>query len=159
MAFVVKLALLFIIARVFSPYRKSVIFIYVFIGLLLVYYTAGLIVKIRPCMPVSDYWYGNHSRCLDQQAIIMCDSIVSVVSDIMILLLPLPLTWSLQMETKKKLRVMGILAAGGLATGFSIYRLAMIVETGRSANQTMVFTRVVLSGYVDPRPTGPTAHI
>ena len=158
MAFVVKLALLLIIARVFSPYKKSVIFIYTFTGLLLAYYIAGLVVKIRPCMPVSDYWESDHSNCLDQRAVIMCDSIVSVVSDILILFLPLPLTWSLQMEAKKKLRVMGILAAGGLATGFSIYRLAMIVQTGDSPNQTMVFARVVLSGYVGPRSTCSTGN-
>lgn len=158
MAFVVKLALLLIIARVFSPYKKSIIFIYTFTGLLLAYYIAGLVVKIRPCMPISDYWESDHSNCLDQRAVIMCDSIVSVVSDVLILFLPLPLTWSLQMEAKKKLRVIGILAAGGLATGFSIYRLAMIVETGNSPNQTMVFSRVVLSGYVDPCPTRSTGH-
>ena len=146
MAFTVKLALLIIIARVFKPYKKAVYFIYVFIALLAGYYGSGLVIKARPCMPVSAYWNGDTSKCLDQRAIIIGDSVASVISDLIILILPLPLTWSLQMETKKKIRVMAILAAGGLATAFSIYRLVMIAETGSSPNQTMVFTRVILSG-------------
>jgi hypothetical protein len=146
MAFFVKLALLFIIARVFSPYKKTVLFINVFIGVLFAYYASGLVLKARPCWPVSAYWHGELDKCLDQRAIIICDSVASVFSDLIILLLPVPLVGSLNMELKKKLRVMGILAAGGLATGFSVYRLIMIVMDGKSANQTMVFARVVLSG-------------
>lgn len=146
MAFSVKLALLVIIAKVFKPYKKAIYFIYVFVALLLGYYGSGLVIKARPCMPVSAYWLGDQSKCLDQQAIIIGDSVASVISDLIILILPLPLTWSLQMETKKKIRVMGILAAGGLATAFSIYRLVMIAQTGGSQNQTMVFARVILSG-------------
>ncbi|KKZ67229.1 hypothetical protein EMCG_07079 [[Emmonsia] crescens] len=146
MAFFVKLALLLIIARVFSPYKRTVIFIYVFLGILFAYYVSGLVIKARPCSPVSAYWGASEGSCLDQRAIIICDSVISVVSDLIILVLPLPLAWSLHLDTKKKLRIMAILGAGGLATAFSIYRLVMIVITGASPNQVMVFTRVVLSG-------------
>lgn len=46
------------------------------------------------------------------------------------------------------MKVMALLSAGGLATGFSLYRLVMIVQDGQSPDQTMVFTRVILTGYV-----------
>ncbi len=148
MAFFVKMALLFILIRVFAPYKKTVKFMYVLLALLLAYYIPALIIKIRICMPISTYWTRDgRGSCLDQGAVIMSDSIMSVVSDLSILLLPLPLTWSLQMPTKKKLRVMGILGAGGLATAFSIYRLWMIVVDGASPDQTIVFIKVILSGY------------
>lgn len=86
------------------------------------------------------------SKCLDQRAIIIADAIVSAVSDLVILLLPTPLTWSLQLPLRKKLRVAGILCAGGIATAFSIYRLGMIIAEGASINQTVVFVKVILSG-------------
>ncbi|PGH03210.1 hypothetical protein GX51_04245 [Blastomyces parvus] len=146
MAFFVKLALLLIIARVFSPYRRTVIFIYVFLGVMFAYYVSGLVIKARPCSPVSAYWGASEGPCLNQRAIIICDSVISVASDLIILVLPLPLAWSLHLDAKKKFRIMAILGAGGLATAFSIYRLVMIVATGSSPNQVMVFTRVVLSG-------------
>ncbi|KAK2813907.1 hypothetical protein FQN50_000308 [Emmonsiellopsis sp. PD_5] len=146
MALVVKLALLLIIARVFSPYKKTVKFIYALLAVLFGYYISGLIIKIRPCNPIPAYWGAAQGSCLNQRIILICDSVVSVTSDLMILFLPLPLAWSLQMDTRKKLRVMAILGAGGLATAFSIYRLAMVVAIGASPNQVMVFTKVVLSG-------------
>jgi hypothetical protein len=88
---------------------------------------------------------------MNQSAIITSDAIISVVSDLTILLLPTPLTWSLQLPRRRRLRVSGILCAGGIATAFSIYRLAMIVSERNSTNQTIVFIKVILSGYVASR--------
>ncbi|KAI9702323.1 MAG: hypothetical protein M1836_000802 [Candelina mexicana] len=146
MAFFVKVALLTILTRVFAPYRKTLILIYIVIGLLLAYYIPALITKIRICMPISAYWRGEREKCLNQGAIIMSDSIISVISDLAILVLPLPLTWSLQMPRKKKMRVIGLLGAGGLATAFSVYRLALIVANGSSPDATILLIKVILSG-------------
>lgn len=147
MALSVKLALLLIIARVFgSVHKKTIMCIYIFMGLLGGYYFSALVVKIRICWPIHAYWEGDMSKCLDQRAIIIADAIVSAVSDLVILLLPTPLTWSLQLPLRKKLRVAGILCAGGIATAFSIYRLGMIIAEGSSPNQTVVFVKVILSG-------------
>lgn len=149
MAFFVKVSLLFILVSVFAPYKKTVKLIYLLLGLLLAYYIPALIIKIRICMPISTYWTRDgRGSCLNQGAVITSDSIMSVISDLTILILPFPLTWSLQMPMKTKLRVMGILGAGGLATAFSIYRLWMIVVSGASPDQTIIFIRVILSGFV-----------
>lgn len=149
MAFTVKLALLIIIARVFGPvHRKTMMGVWCLIALLAGYYFSGTIVKICICMPVDAYWKGETDKCLNQQAIVLVDSIVSVISDLAILLLPVPLTWSLQMPRKKKLRVSGLLCGGGVATGFSVYRLIMIAQEGSSVNQTIVFIKVIMTGLV-----------
>lgn len=155
MALFVKVALLALLARVFKPYRKWVIVIYVILGIVLAYYIPAFIIKARICSPVSAYWNGTASggSCLNQGKVILADSVMSVVTDLAILILPLPLTWSLQMPLEKKLKVIGLLSAGGLATGFSLYRLVLIVQDGQSPDQTMVFTRVVLTGYA----SSPTA--
>jgi hypothetical protein len=155
MALLTKVALLSILIRIFSPYKSKIIFIYVFLGCLTVYYTIAEIVKIRMCDPVPAYWtMEKGASCLDQRAALIADSVISVVSDLIILILPLPLTWSLQMSRNKKLRVAGMLSAGGIATGFSVYRLVLVLRDGSSPDQTMVFTCVILSGYV-PVPQFP----
>lgn len=97
-------------------------------------------------LAISAYWQGQTDKCMDQSAIIMADAIISVISDLVILLLPTPLTWSLQLARKRRLRIPGMLCAGGIATAFSVYRLILIVQDGKSVNQTIVFTKVVLSG-------------
>ncbi|KAL6874600.1 hypothetical protein HDV57DRAFT_236791 [Trichoderma longibrachiatum] len=147
MAMTVKLALLVIIIRVFgSVHRRTLIGIYIFIGMIVAYYISGLFIKIFICWPISAYWTGDSGKCLNQSAIVTADSIISVISDLAILLLPTPLTWSLQLPRRKRLRVTGLLCAGGVATGFSIYRLAMIVDQRNSLNMTIVFIKVILSG-------------
>lgn len=148
MALFVKIALLAILTRIFAPFRGKVWFIYIFLGCLCCYYTVALIVKIRICGPIPRYWLGDQvpGTCLDQTAALIADSVISVVSDLIILVLPLPLTWSLQMSRNRKLRVIGLLGAGGLATGFSLYRLVMVLQG--SSDEGLMFIRVILSGYV-----------
>ncbi|EEH05290.1 integral membrane protein [Histoplasma capsulatum G186AR] len=147
-AFLTKASILLILTRVFAPYRKTVRFIYVYFGVLLAYYVPAIIVKIRICMPISHFWMGQASNgsCLDERAIILADAIISVVSDLTILVLPLLLTHSLQMSLKKKIRVIGILGAGGLACASSIVRLVLIVQKGNAKDQTYVFMQINLWG-------------
>ncbi|KAI3054290.1 hypothetical protein CBS147353_11454 [Aspergillus niger] len=147
MALFVKIALLSILIRIFSPYRSKILFIYVVLGCLCIYYMVAEIVKIRICDPVPGYWtLDPKASCLNQQAALIADSVISVVTDFIILVLPLPLTWSLQMSRTKKLRVIGMLSAGGLATAFSLYRLVLVLREGSSRDQTIVFLLVILSG-------------
>lgn len=148
-AYLTKVCLLWIMARVFSPFRKCVMFIKIFMGVMLAYYIPAVIVKIRICSPVARFWDENiDGTCLDQTAIILADAVVSVVSDMIVLILPLPLTLTLQMSGKKKLRVMGILGAGGLAVAASIIRLALIVITGQSKDVSLAFMRINMLGYI-----------
>ncbi|KAL5339942.1 hypothetical protein BJX70DRAFT_362329 [Aspergillus crustosus] len=147
MALIVKITLLSMLIRIFAPYKNKVRFIYGFLACLAIYYIIAEIVKIRMCDPVPAYWtLDPTASCLDQRAALIADSVISVVSDILILVLPLPLTWSLQMSRNRKLRVIGLLSAGGLATAFSIYRLVLVLRDGSSPDMTIVFTCVILSG-------------
>ncbi|GJN85604.1 GPCR, PTH11-type [Purpureocillium lilacinum] len=147
MAFTVKLALLVMIVRVFGTvHRKTLIGMYILIAVIVAYYVSGFFIKIFICWPIPAYWHGESDKCMNQSAIITADAIISVISDLVILFLPTPLTWSLQLPKRKRLRVAGLLCAGGIATAFSIYRLALIITDKASHNQTIVFTKVVLSG-------------
>ncbi|EEH23232.2 hypothetical protein PABG_05443 [Paracoccidioides brasiliensis Pb03] len=147
-AFLTKASILLILTRVFAPYRKTVRFIYIYFGVLLAYYIPAIIVKIRICIPISHFWMGQTSNgsCLDERAIILADAIISVVSDLTILILPLLLTHSLKMSLRKKIRVIGILGAGGLACASSIVRLVLIVQRGKAEDQTYVFMQINLWG-------------
>ncbi|UPX10214.1 uncharacterized protein EKO05_0000884 [Ascochyta rabiei] len=146
MTLAIKLSLLTLITRIFSPFKRRIQGIYVLGGLLVVYYIVSLILKVRICWPIAAYWQGDQSKCLNQSAVITADSIISTVTDAIILVLPLPLTWSLQLPTTKKLRVGGMLAVGGLATAFSGWRLNLILTHGKSQDMTVLFVQIVMSG-------------
>lgn len=152
MTLFIKLSILSLIARVFAPYKRRVQGIYALGGLLVAYYNVSLVLKVRVCWPISAYWRGEGDKCLNQSAVITADAIISTVTDAIILVLPLPLTWSLQLPPKKKMRVGSMLAVGGLATAFSAWRLHLIVTDGQSPDDTILFVQVVLSGCVSPIP-------
>ncbi|KNG86538.1 integral membrane protein, partial [Aspergillus nomiae NRRL 13137] len=147
MAYVVKLALLSILLRIFAPDRRKVLVIHISLLVLLLYYIPALFIKVFFCKPISAFWYGtsNGGTCLDQRKVIIADSAISIASDLWILILPAPLLWSLHMSTIKKLRVIGILSAGGIATAFSIWRLVMMVREPPTADITWAWIHVVLT--------------
>ncbi|KAL3442029.1 hypothetical protein BJX65DRAFT_313218 [Aspergillus insuetus] len=149
MVFVIKVALLAVMLRIFAPDRHKVMIVYGTIIVLLLYYIPALFIKIFFCKPISAYWYGIEATggsCLDQRKVIIADATISMISDFWILILPIPMLWSLKMSFSKKLRVLGILGAGGLATGFSIWRLVMMVDESRTPDTTWFWIHCVLTG-------------
>jgi hypothetical protein len=144
---VIKIALLVVMGRIFAPHRGKVIVIYISIGIMLCYYVAALFLKIFFCDPISAYWFGtsNGGKCLNQRNVIIADSVISIASDLWVLILPVPMIWSLQMTRAKKLRVVGILGAGGLATAFSVWRLVIMVAESNTTNTTWFWIHCVLT--------------
>lgn len=145
----VKVALLALIVRIFgSIYRKTIVGIWVFISMISMYYIADLFVSIFICWPISAFWRGGIDDCIDMNALYIVDAIVSVLSDVIILSLPLYLTWSLQLSKRRRLRVVGLLSAGGIAATFSIYRLVITFTLAQSENQTIATVKSIMAMYV-----------
>jgi hypothetical protein len=144
----IKLSILLMLARFFSPYRKMVLFTYAFSWFLVAYTIAATISKICICMPISTFWLGidvTNGTCLKQLEIFLTDTIISVVSDITILLLPIALVHMLHMDLRKKLKVATILAAGGLACMATILRLVWVIVYSTSNDKTWTIKRIDLS--------------
>jgi hypothetical protein len=151
LALAVKVTLLLVLAKIYRPCRLGCIAIHSILALNVLYYTIILFVKAFVCVPASAYWTSlgqPTDQCLNRFAVIVADSVVSVVSDMAILVLPIILTWPLQMAVCLKAKVMALLGFGGLAVGFSLYRLVLVISTRNSPDQTIVFMKVLLSGYV-----------
>lgn len=146
--FVLKILLLSMLIRVFGPKKKAVLFIKIFLALVVAYYVIGVIIRIRICWPPAAYWTGQTEKCLDIFAIFVADSVISLITDGGILILPLFLTRSLQMPTMQKLRIAATLGTGGLATISNIYRLVLMFREGRSADMTNFIVKLLLTGNV-----------
>ncbi|KAE8139848.1 hypothetical protein BDV38DRAFT_269618 [Aspergillus pseudotamarii] len=151
-AYLTKLCLLWIMTRVFHPFRKAVILIYIFLGLMLAYYVPALIVKICICSPISKFWApATPGTCLNQSKITLADAVISVVSDLIILIIPMTLVSTLHLPTRKKVRVIALLGAGGLACASSIARLMRAVMSGQgehfgsTGNAIEIFRTVEIS--------------
>jgi hypothetical protein len=148
LVFSIKLLLLSTLIRIFAPKERPVFYIRILLGLVVAYYVAGLVVRIRFCWPPAAYWRGETDKCVNIFAVLVADSTISLITDGAILVLPLLLTWSLQMPRMQKLRIACILGAGGLATISNIYRLFLMFNEGRSEDITNFTVKLVLTGYV-----------
>ncbi|KAH7321517.1 hypothetical protein BKA65DRAFT_568289 [Rhexocercosporidium sp. MPI-PUGE-AT-0058] len=149
-AFLTKTTLLLIFTRVFAHARRAVLFVYVFIGIMACYYIPVLILKIRMCTPIEGLWDPSaDTKCFNQQSIFFTDAIVSVVTDVVVLLLPLPLVYTLKVSTCKKLRIAALLGAGGIATIASVCRAIFVWSPTAYDDLTVSFVRINLLGIAE----------
>jgi hypothetical protein len=114
-AFLTKLAILLLVMRVFHIKKTFVTSAKILISILTLYYVAITLVKIFICSPVEKFW--NHAApgtCLNSNIIFISDCVVALITDFIILVAPMPVIWSLQMNIKQKLGSSFALAVGAM---------------------------------------------
>ncbi|KAK2607874.1 hypothetical protein N8I77_006517 [Diaporthe amygdali] len=123
-AFATKVTLLLLIARIFAVKELvSKALRWFMIGLGIVY--SGIqIPKVMVCTPISAYWEitakvgvtGQNPYCLNQSHIFIADISVAVLTDFIILIVPIPLALSMNcLSFKQKVQIILLLSAGGAA--------------------------------------------
>lgn len=143
----IKAAILLFLTKVFAPYKTYVKWIYGFLGVMVVYYVIMLFLKVFICNPISMFWGGStEGTCFNQRLLILVDNVISLVSDIVVLLLPCPLTRKLQVGIWAKVKIGLVFGVGGIAVIFSLIRLVFIINEGQSEDQTYVFVKINLTG-------------
>ena len=70
-------------------------------------------------------------HCVSRHNLGVASSVMNVVSDFSILLLPLPLIWRLQISWEKKSRVLAVFSVGLFACIASVLRLVYQIELTR----------------------------
>lgn len=120
------------------------------------YYIPVLFIKVNICRPISGFWdYSIPSTCLSQRAIFIADTVVSAVTDLAVLLAPVPVIMALRLSFRDKVRVYLLLGAGGVATIASFIRMYLVIKLQKSHDQTVDLVRFNLLGYVFPLPVLP----
>ncbi|KAH9233002.1 hypothetical protein K456DRAFT_1787164, partial [Colletotrichum gloeosporioides 23] len=124
-AYLTKATLLLLEARVFAVYERVSRGVFTFIYVLLFCYIPIMMLKVLVCIPVPATWDSDvkPANCLNQRKVFISDMCLGVFTDIIILLLPLAMTFSLRLPFWTKVKVVALLSAGGIATGVSIFRL------------------------------------
>ncbi|KAI9048002.1 hypothetical protein LZ554_007800 [Drepanopeziza brunnea f. sp. 'monogermtubi'] len=147
--FCIKMTLLLILVRIFTPFRTTINAIWGFIVFLFLYYAVVMALKILECNPIASVWDPNvPGTCLNEPLLFKIDSALSVFTDAVILILPILLVSPLQVSIKKKLRTIALLSAGGVGTATSVVRMILVVRLDGSlyglGDQTVSVTRLNL---------------
>ncbi|KAB8239782.1 uncharacterized protein BDW43DRAFT_296118 [Aspergillus alliaceus] len=140
--FITKLSILLLFLRVFAPSVKGVT--YFFIQLLIwfnfFFYFADTILKIFECTPRSRIWDADVSgHCININGPILVASIFNVVSDFLILFLPIVCVWRLQMTLKKKMCTSAVFVAGIFGCISSIMRLVFSIPNSAATDNIYVW--------------------
>ncbi|RAL08992.1 uncharacterized protein BO97DRAFT_191732 [Aspergillus homomorphus CBS 101889] len=137
--YITKLSILLLYLRLFAPSARNVPFwlIQALIWLNFLFYLADTIVKICECKPRSKIWDKDiPGQCININIPILVTSIVNVVSDFLMLLLPIVCVWRLQMTWWKKMGLSAVFAAGIFACICSVMRLVVSVQNRTTLDRT-----------------------
>lgn len=98
--------------------------------------------KIASCRPISGYWTrppvqsDPTIRCIDEQSLWKADITVAVTTDLIICIIPIPLTMILSFPLRKKIRILLSLLSGSGAVGVAIYKGILIFHPSPSSDPT-----------------------
>jgi hypothetical protein len=70
--------------------------------------------------------------------------IFNVISDVYILLLPIPMIWKLQTNFKRKMQLLAVFSVGLFATITSIIRLVQTITQAQNPDTTYALGQVII---------------
>ncbi|KAJ4387395.1 hypothetical protein N0V93_007986 [Gnomoniopsis smithogilvyi] len=169
-AFATKVSLLLMIARVFSVHQRVSLGIRIMCVVFAVMYLPIQGIKVRHpvketetiilpplthlssqifvCNPISTYWTdtshlsinGANPRCMNQAKLFAVDQILAIIADFIILVMPIPLTLSMRLSARVRLRIIFMLSVGGSALGAVVLKLYKTFELLPSDDITVSFS-------------------
>lgn len=147
----VKLGILSFYYRVFVVplFRKIVIATAIFI----ICWGIGITVTLLlVCRPLNAYWDSNVTgKCLDLVTFTYFTNITNLITDLWIFLIPVPVIWHLQLQTKKKLLLCFIFSIGLGTCIVSSIRLTVVLGHG---DPDFTWSYVPLGAYSVFEPLG-----
>ena len=173
--FFTKASIVLLYQRIFIPVKsaRSIIWWaiwFVFWWNLL--YTVALILTVSTeCVGKEDK-VAKGEECLDQSALVILATVINVVSDLMILIIPIVAIWGLQMAREPKLRLSAVFAVGLMQVATivpsqqkpleadiiqrgvfaSVARLGYLIPEAGRPNQTVIVMALVMLKYAKPYP-------
>ncbi|KAH7243824.1 hypothetical protein B0J15DRAFT_565160 [Fusarium solani] len=125
----IKAAILLMYYRVF-PTRFMKFGGYVLGAITFAWWVAVVFVSIFQCVPVHKTWHpfmeGGH--CLDKNQFFLGNSIPNIITDALILCLPVYEVSKLQVRRSQKFAIIGIFLLGGIIVMISCIRLKVVID-------------------------------
>ncbi|KAI0378767.1 plasma membrane protein Pth11-like protein [Hypomontagnella monticulosa] len=130
----IKISFLLFYQRIFAVRQKTFadISLLVLIVLVSLWMTAFFFTSLFQCR--SNFWanYGSaaeiQANCIDTTQMVFVLSITDFITDVIIICIPIPLVWRLNLSLRKKVAVTGVFLLGAVALAASLVRLVMMTE-------------------------------
>ena len=126
-----KLSQLALYLRVFSQELR--IHVYVVGGIVIAWALVFNFVFLFLCDPIAQQWtLGRIGHCLDQILLLKCLIMSNMVTDLLIVVLPVRAVWRLQMRKTEKIAVLSCFGLGLACVFISIARFILMYTIGKS---------------------------
>ena len=101
-----KLSILFLYLQVFFPSKRTRVGAYILVGVVVAPWISETLTSAFQCIPVSSVWdHSIQGHCVDRVKMFQYYSIPNIITDIAMLILPIPATWSLKMNKLQKMAI------------------------------------------------------
>ncbi|CAA9960171.1 hypothetical protein PTMSG1_03577 [Pyrenophora teres f. maculata] len=104
-------------------------------------YAAIFFSIIFACNPIAASWNPlllATAKCSNRGAIYISTAVIGIATDIMLILIPVPTIWGLQMPTKQKIGLTLIFGVGSITMVTSIIRLVVLLPALTDMDQTWI---------------------
>ncbi|MCJ1225694.1 hypothetical protein MMC12_002343 [Toensbergia leucococca] len=139
-----KFSALFFYYRIFRKTNRQFYYALLVVGSMnAAWLIAAWISTIFQCVPVRKAWEtveGGH--CIAQWSWFLGTAIPSLVIDFCILVMPMPILWRLQMNTSRKVWIMGVFLCGYCVIVVSIGRLVTLAKAGSSLESDLTWSTI-----------------
>ena len=114
-----KISILLLYLRIF-PKKRFRWAVYAVMGFVISYAISSIAATILQCHPIERVFnHKLHGKCINLTVFWYCNAASSILSDCLILALPMPLITSLHLPRRQKYGLMMVFALGGLWVSFS----------------------------------------
>ncbi|PGH02831.1 hypothetical protein GX51_04443 [Blastomyces parvus] len=119
------------------------------------YFIACTVTLSLACQPISYYWTqvqdpkGGYCR-YEPHVFYLGNAAANVATDVLILIVPIPLIWKLQMPTTKKILVSSLFLLGTFVCIVSIVRIKFMGDLAKAKDVTFILVNIFLWSFVEP---------
>ena len=130
----VKFSFLLLYRRVF-PGRNFHIVLWLIGTIVFVYSWIIVLTAIFQCRPIQAAWdiTITDAKCIKFNVEVVIFAVFNVITDVAILILPIPVLWKLQIPMSKKIQLMGVFLTGGLYVTIPSFHVFPSTDTSCSA--------------------------
>ena len=149
-----KLSILLQLIHIFAPARERVTYYVcqIMIWFNSLFYTSIMLVVIFQCNPRAKFWEPTlPGHCISIEAVDIVAAAINVLSDVVLLLLPITCIWQLQMPSRSKLAVSAVFTTGLLyvQNDFGCEGSALIYHSACVSSIMRLVTSVQIVGKQD----------
>ncbi|KAF7718718.1 Uncharacterized protein PECH_004300 [Penicillium ucsense] len=125
----IKLSILLFLRRLDSHSRVVSLLFWFATTFVIGLFVTVLFVDIFQCQPVAHVYDSSiEGTCIAQGVFYVSTAALNLFTDVIVMAIPIIITWKLQMPVRQKLAVCLILCLGGVATAIGVWRLVILTR-------------------------------